>query len=109
MEIWIQFLVTIVCSMFASSGLWAIIAKKAEKKDSRTALIIGLAHDRIMGLGMMYLERGWMTPDEYENLTRYLYEPYAKLGGNGSAERIIREVNEKVEIRSVNSFRDDGH
>ena len=37
--------------------------------------------------------------DEYENLNTYLYEPYKKLGGNGSALRVMQEVN-KLPIRN---------
>ena len=32
------------------------------------------------------------TQDEYENLRVYLYEPYERMGGNGSAKRIIQEA-----------------
>ena len=35
-----------------------------------------------------------MTQDEYENLYEYLYKPYEKLGGNGSAKRIMTEVDQ---------------
>lgn len=35
----------------------------------------------------------WVSQDEYENLYEYLYKPYEKLGGNGSAKRIMTEVN----------------
>jgi hypothetical protein len=68
-------------------------------------MIIGLGHDRIVQLGMFYLERkddngqAWITRDEYENLHDYLYVPYAKLGGDGSAERVMNEVK-KLPIRS---------
>ena len=62
-------------------------------------MLIGLGHDRIMYLGMRYIERGWITQDEYENLNTYLYEPYKKLGGNGSALRVMQEVN-KLPIRN---------
>lgn len=44
-------------------------------------------------LGMCYIERGWITQDEYENLNDYLYKPYEKMGGNGSAQKIMLEVN----------------
>ena len=54
---------------------------------------IGLAHDRIMYLGMSYIDRGCVTQDEYENLRVYLYEPYERMGGNGSAKRIMQEVD----------------
>ena len=31
--------------------------------------------------------------DEYDNLKNYLYEPYKKLGGNGTAERVMDEID----------------
>lgn len=94
---WLEMSVTIVCSVIASSGFWAYIQKRAEKKDVKTEMLIGLGHDRIIDLGMKYIERGYITDDEYENLNDYLYQPYKKLGGNGSAERIMQEVD-KLEI-----------
>lgn len=63
-------------------------------------MLIGLAHDRIIYLGLKYIERGWITKDEYENLIDYLYVPYDKLGGNGSAQRIINEVK-KLPIKVI--------
>ena len=55
-------------------------------------MLVGLAHDRIISLGMKYIDRGFITQDEYENLYEYLYKPYEKMGGNGSAKRIVQEV-----------------
>lgn len=86
-------ILTILCSVIASSGFWAFITKMGEKKDVRTQMLIGLGHDRIISLGMKYIRRGEITQSEYENLNKYLYEPYKKLGGNGSADRIMKEVN----------------
>lgn len=86
-------ILTILCSVIASSGFWAFITKVGEKKDVRTQMLIGLGHDRIVSLGMKYIRRGEITQSEYENLNKYLYEPYKKLGGNGSADRIMKEVN----------------
>ena len=63
-------------------------------------MLIGLGHDRIIFLGMTYIERGWITQDEYENIHDYLYVPYKLMGGNGSAERIMKEVN-KLPIQKV--------
>ncbi len=60
-------------------------------------MLLGLGHDKIMYLGMKYVERGYITRSEYENLVEYLYKPYKKMGGNGVAERLIREVD-KLEI-----------
>lgn len=99
MEHWLQILITVFSSVLASSGLWAYFAKRAERKDVKTEMLLGLAHDRIMFLGMSYIERRYITADEYENLYEYLYKPYEKLGGNGSAKRVMNEVN-KLEIRN---------
>ena len=105
---WVQTIVTVVCAMLGSSGMWAYLQKKsekkqieAEKKDVRTKMLIGLAHDRIIYLGMKYIERGWVSQSEYENLYKYLYEPYKEMGGNGSAERIMQEIK-KLELRPDN-------
>ena len=89
----LQTLVTIVCAVLASSGFWAWLQKKDDKKSLQSQMLIGLAHDRIVSLGMSYIERGWITKDEYENLRDYLYEPYKALGGNGSAKRVMEGVN----------------
>ena len=80
-------------SALASSGLWALVGRRADKDDAERKMLVGLAHDRIVHLGMAYVERGYITQDEYENLRVYLYEPYEKMGGNGSARRVMLEVD----------------
>lgn len=90
---WQQLIATIICSVLASSGFWALAQKLMERKDVKTQMLVGLAHDRIIWLGMQYIERGRITEDEYENLYDYLYKPYEKMGGNGSAKKIMQEVN----------------
>ena len=97
---WLQTVITILCAVLASSGFWAYLEyrakakeKKNENKDAKSRMLIGLAHDRIIFLGMQYIERGWISQDEYENLYEYLYKPYEEMGGNGSAKRIMTEVN----------------
>jgi len=87
-------IITFVCSVIASSGFWTLLQKKLDKKDVTREMLLGLAHDRIMSLGMFYIQRGdWITKDEYENLNEYLYKPYLKMGGNGTAKRIIEGVD----------------
>lgn len=103
MEPYIQTMITVVASVLASSGFWAYIQSRQKKKDGTGKLLIGIAHDRIIFLGMSYVRRGWLTQDEYKNLHDYLYEPYKSLGGNGTAERVMREV-EKLEVRDSLSF-----
>ena len=99
MSSWVQMALTVVCAVIASSGFWTYIQKRSEKKDVKTRMLVGLAHDRILFLGMNYVERGYITRDEYENLYEYLYRPYEKMGGNGSAKRVMQEVT-TLPIRS---------
>lgn len=96
----IKMVITIVGSVIASSGFWSFIQKRSEKRDVRTKMLVGLAHDRIIYLGVSYIERGFITQDEYENLYEYLYKPYKDMGGNGSAKRVMDEVN-KLPIHKV--------
>jgi hypothetical protein len=98
-EHWFSMFVTIFTSILASSGFWAYIQKKKDAKDNKIQMLVGLGHDRIMELGGEYIERGWITRDEYENMHDYLYAPYKEMGGNGSAERMMREVD-KLPIRN---------
>lgn len=97
---WITVLVTLIGAFLTSSGFWAYINSQNNKHDNKTKLLIGLGHDRIIFLGMKYIERGWITEDEYENIHDYLYIPYKEAGGNGSAERIMAEV-QKLPIHEI--------
>lgn len=99
MSNFLQTLVTILLALIGSAGFWGYLdarrarrEKKDNKKNANTRLLVGMAHDRIIFLGMKYVERGFITRDEYENLNDYLYEPYAAAGGNGSAKRVMEEV-----------------
>ena len=93
MEQWVQQIaVPLAVAVLTSSGLWALVSKRADKNNAERKMLVGLAHDRIIHLGMTYIQRGEVTQDEYENLNDYLYEPYEKMGGNGSAKRVMEEV-----------------
>ena len=94
-----QMIVTVICAFIASSGFWAYMLKRHDKNDASKKMLLGLGHNQIMTLGMSYIKRGEITQSEYENLRKYLYEPYIEMGGNGSAERIMREVD-KLKIVS---------
>lgn len=103
MDIMEQIAVPIIVALLTSSALWGVVSKivlkrmeqaekRSEKDDAERKMLVGLAHDRIIHLGMVYIQRGNITQDEYENLQVYLYEPYEKMGGNGSAKRVMEEV-----------------
>lgn len=95
-------MITIITAIIAgvfSSGMFQLIIfliqrhdSKNGKKSAESDMLLGLGHDRIVFLGEQYIQRGFISRDEYENLHDYLYKPYQKLGGNGTAERIMDEV-----------------
>lgn len=86
-------LIQIAVAVLASSGFWTLLNNRKEKKSASNQMLLGLGHDRIVDLGMKYIERGSITQDEFENLHDYLYLPYRDMGGNGSAKRIMDEVS----------------
>lgn len=93
MEPWVQQIaVPLAVAVLTSSGLWALVSKRADNNNVERKMLVGLAHDRIIHLGMVYVTRGYITQDEYENLNDYLYQPYENMGGNGSAKRVMEEV-----------------
>lgn len=105
----IQAVVSVLTAILASGGLWSFLSKKQEirfeelerkrkeeaeaeeKNDVKTKLLVGLAHDRLIYLTNKYLEEGWISSENYENLT-YMYEPYIQGGGNGTVKRNMEKV-----------------
>ena len=92
-----QFVLTLVTALLASSGLWAFLGNRLERNNAERELIVGIGHIELVFFGMQYIERGWITRDEYETM-QGLYEPYVRLGGNGSGTKIMKEL-EKLPIR----------
>ncbi len=88
----LQMLVTVACSLAASSGFWAFAQRRIDRRRADTKILVGLARDRIVSLGMEYIRRGWISAEEYGELYDGLYVPYRESGGNGSAERVMNEV-----------------
>ena len=98
METWVVPILTIVAgiitSLITSQGLWAHLSAKWQKDSAESELLRGLAHTRLMDLCEKYIDRGWITPEEYEDLVTYLYHPYLKLGGNGTVKKMVdNEIN----------------
>lgn len=97
---------TVVLAVFASGGFWTWLDRKSSKRSNHTKLLLGLAHDRLIDTGQMYIARGWITYNEFEDYTKYLYEPYKRFGGNGLAEKVYKEVSE-LPIRSIKTHTDE--
>lgn len=113
-----QIIITIISSVFASSGFWAVLQliiqgvqrrkeakieaerEKAALSDPWRKLSLGLAHDRIYTLCNKYIERGTVTASEYDNLM-YIYRPYHDCGGNGTGDKLVHEVDELPLINDI--------
>lgn len=87
-----QLILTALAGVGASSGFWVYMDRKRKTRDLTSKLLIGLAHDRIVCLSLTYIDRGFITSDEFENLHDFLYVPYVALGGNGSAIRLMEKI-----------------
>jgi len=97
---WLASVLTVVVALAASGGFWTWLSKRDTRKSATTQLLLGLAHDRIIFLGMSYIDRGWVTKDEYEDFVKYLWIPYSEFGGNGLAEKVKNEVD-KLPMQGV--------
>lgn len=91
-ELLLGFAGTVLTSLLGAGGFWAWLEKRSTRRSATTQLLLGLAHDRIVHLGMSYMARGSITKDEYEDLLKYLWIPYSAFGGNGLAERVMADV-----------------
>ena len=68
-------------------------------------MVMGLANDKLKFLCRSYITR-WekdgipLSPDEHKELNKYLYKPYVEMGGDGTVEKMIEQV-EKIPIGGV--------
>lgn len=73
--------------------------RKTENKEKRDLdLIIASYRFRLVQLCKLYMKKGYMTQDEYDQLTEF-FKLYSSLGGNGQA-REYYEKTVKLEIRA---------
>jgi hypothetical protein len=91
-DLLLGFMGTVITTLVGAGGFWAWLEKRSTRRSATTQLLLGLAHDRIIHLGMSYMARGSITKDEYEDLLKYLWIPYSAFGGNGLAERVMADV-----------------
>ncbi|EOT42593.1 hypothetical protein ACVN9X_03105 [Enterococcus dispar] len=52
---------------------------------------VAILHDKIYKQCTVFLEDGWISVDDMENL-EYLWRGYKKLGGNGTGETLYKKV-----------------
>lgn len=104
-------LVAIVVAICGSSGIWGLIMyliqhrhKKLEdaliKDNAERRMLRGIGHAQIVKLCRYYINQGYITPEQYADLKEHLFAPYECLGGNGSAQKLVEEV-EKLPIKDL--------
>lgn len=83
----------IIIATMASTGFWTYIQNRSKKAKLNESLMMGLAYYRIVQTGFTYIERGWITKDEYDDFYNHLYIPYKAFGGVGLSDRIFKDVD----------------
>lgn len=86
------YIITIIVAIFGSTGFWSWLSGRRAKRDGASKLLLGLAYRSIVESSERYIARGYIAVDEYDELNRYLYEPYKAMGGNGTAAKLMEEV-----------------
>lgn len=89
-----EIVVTIVVTTIASSGLWTFLSGQLANRGATRQLLKGIAHDRIVTLGIQYIRRGWISRYEYDTFIHTLYDPYIKIGGNGLCKNVMGQVDQ---------------
>lgn len=82
-----------VTALLGGSGIWAWAKTKADHNNNAAKLLLSVSRNQLITLGRSYIERGYITMDEYEEYEAE-YQIYSALGGNGLARRIFEQVDE---------------
>ena len=90
----IDIIVTLAVAVFGSTGFWTWLMNRNKKKTAEARLIMGLAYSEIINRSERYIKRGYIETEEYNELNKYLYQPYREMGGNGTAEKLMKEVQQ---------------
>ena len=85
-------IVTLVVAIFGSTGFWTWLINRNKKKSATSRLLLGIAYSEIIRRCDHYIKAGHIDIDEYNELNRYLFEPYAEMGGDGTAQKLMDEV-----------------
>lgn len=103
----IELLVTVVVAVLSSNGLWTLIQSLSKQKSATDRMLLGLGHAEIFYFAERYIRRGGITMTELQDLEHYLYSPYAEMGGNGSAEEVVKRCNSLPIIDEAEAERRD--
>lgn len=82
-----------VTAVLGGSGIWAWAKTKADRSTNADKLLLTVSRNHLISLGRSYIERGYITMDEYEEYEAE-YKIYSNLGGNGLARRVFERVDD---------------
>ncbi len=101
----------LIVAIFASSGFWALILqiyntsrekKKAKSNDSvEMKALRGLLYKSLMDQCSEFIAKGKISVSEYNEIMKYTYEPYKGLGGDGMAEKAMKELENIIDLSEV--------
>lgn len=93
-----------VTFLLQGAAFWGYLLRRSRKKDLNQLLLMGLVQHQITTQGLFYINQGWISEGDYDDLLNYFYKPYVEAGGNGSAERIMHRV-QRLDFREDRSPR----
>ena len=102
-----ELIITVAIAVLGSNGLWAFIQSRSTAKSARDRMILGLGHAEIFRQAEHYIRRNGITTEELEDLNKYLFKPYKEMGGNGTAETIVKKCSELPIISRTEAERRD--
>lgn len=88
-----EFTNPLITTVLSGPGIWAWAKTRTQRNDSEDKLLLQVAKNQLVAQGREYLNRGYITMDEYEEYEAE-YQVYFDLGGNGLARRIFEQVDE---------------
>lgn len=83
----------VITTLLGGSGIWAWAKAKADHNNNAAKLLLAVSKNQLVELGRTYIDRGYVTIDEYEEYEAE-YQIYSALGGNGLARRMFEQVDE---------------
>ena len=88
-----EFTNPLITTVLSGPGIWAWAKTRTQRNDDEDKLLLQVAKNQLITQGRFYLDRGYITMDEYEEYES-VYKVYSNLGGNGLARRVFEQVDD---------------